>query len=132
MLASLLYGHESPLVLTRLLCAAVLPPCLRPLQDNMVIDDFKYSVKVIRRAPFIFNVQLNKSNVDVVARKLGDGGFLLQVRKREQRFCRKAAATIAVIMLHPHRSVKAASEACLSCFASADSPNTHSSTHWNL
>jgi hypothetical protein len=47
----------------------------------MVIDDYKYSVKVIRRAPFIFNVQLNKSNVDVVARKLGDGGFLLQVNK---------------------------------------------------
>ena len=77
-----------------LLC---LPSCLRPLQDNMVIDDFKYSVKVIRRAPFIFNVQLNKSNVDVVARKLGDGGFLLQVRKREQRFCRKAAAMTAVV-----------------------------------
>ncbi|KAF6253758.1 carboxyl transferase domain-containing protein [Scenedesmus sp. NREL 46B-D3] len=48
-------------------------------EDNMVIDDFKYKVKVIRRAPFIFNVQLNNSNVDVVARKLGDGGFLLQV-----------------------------------------------------
>jgi hypothetical protein len=49
----------------------------------MVIDDYKYSVKVIRRAPFIFNVQLNKSNVDVVARKLGDGGFLLQVSKAQ-------------------------------------------------
>lgn len=98
----------------------------------MVIDDFKYSVKVIRRAPFIFNVRLNKSNVDVVARKLGDGGFLLQVRKREQKFCSKPAATIAVVLLHSHRSVKAASEACLSCFVFADSHNTHSSMHWNL
>jgi hypothetical protein len=65
----------------------------------MVIDDFKYSVKVIRRAPFIFNVQLNKSNVDVVARKLGDGGFLLQVCKLVQhgRDNIAAAASIAVV-----------------------------------
>jgi hypothetical protein len=39
----------------------------------------KYSVKVVRRGPILFNVSLNKSNVDVLARKLGDGGFLLQV-----------------------------------------------------
>jgi hypothetical protein len=62
----------------------------------MVIDDFKYSVKVIRRAPFIFNVQLNKSNVDVVARKLGDGGFLLQVSKRVQHGLKTGAAIASV------------------------------------
>lgn len=44
-----------------------------------MIDGIKYHVRVIRRAPFIFNVTLNESSVDVWARKLGDGGFLLQV-----------------------------------------------------
>jgi hypothetical protein len=48
-------------------------------QDNLVIDGMKYSVKVVRRGPILFNVSLNNSNVDVLARKLGDGGFLLQV-----------------------------------------------------
>ncbi len=57
---------------------AALFPCR--CQDDLVIDDIKYHVKVIRRAPFIFNVSVNDSNVDVWARKLGDGGFLLQVR----------------------------------------------------
>jgi hypothetical protein len=49
------------------------------LQDNLVIDGIKYPVKVVRRGPIMFNVSLNNSNVDVLARKLGDGGFLLQV-----------------------------------------------------
>lgn len=44
-----------------------------------MIDSIKYSVKVVRRGPILFNVSLNNSNVDVLARKLGDGGFLLQV-----------------------------------------------------
>eukprot|EP00879_Flechtneria_rotunda_P003437 GHRR01003666.1.p1 GENE.GHRR01003666.1~~GHRR01003666.1.p1 ORF type:complete len:1583 (+),score=615.48 GHRR01003666.1:404-5152(+) len=48
-------------------------------QDDLVIDDIKYHVKVIRRGPFTFNVSVNNTAVDVVARKLGDGGFLLQV-----------------------------------------------------
>jgi hypothetical protein len=52
------------------------------LQDDLVIDSIKYSVKVVRRGPILFNVSLNNSNVDVLARKLGDGGFLLQVRGR--------------------------------------------------
>lgn len=52
------------------------------LQDNLVIDSIKYHVKVVRRGPILFNVSLNNSNVDVLARKLGDGGFLLQVRTR--------------------------------------------------
>lgn len=45
-----------------------------------MIDSMKYHVKVVRRGPILFNVSLNNSNVDVLARKLGDGGFLLQVR----------------------------------------------------
>lgn len=49
------------------------------LQDDLVINGIKYHVKVVRRGPILFNVSLNKSNVDVLARKLGDGGFLLQV-----------------------------------------------------
>lgn len=49
-------------------------------QDDLVINDIKYHVKVVRRGPIMFNVQLNQSNVDVLARKLGDGGFLLQVQ----------------------------------------------------
>jgi len=44
-----------------------------------VINGIKYHVKVVRRGPILFNVSLNASNVDVLARKLGDGGFLLQV-----------------------------------------------------
>jgi hypothetical protein len=54
-------------------------PGCHPLQDDLVIDSIKYSVKVVRRGPILFNVSLNNSNVDVLARKLGDGGFLLQV-----------------------------------------------------
>jgi hypothetical protein len=50
------------------------------MQDDLVIDDTKYHVKVIRRGPTTFNVNVNNSYVDVVARKLGDGGFLLQVK----------------------------------------------------
>lgn len=56
--------------------------CIGTLQDDLVIDDIKYHVKVIRRGPFTFNVSLNGSNVDVWARKLGDGGFLLQVTQQ--------------------------------------------------
>jgi hypothetical protein len=78
------FSKASQQLLSLWLCTAAPASCSTVLQDNMVIDDFKYSVKVIRRAPFIFNVQLNKSNVDVVARKLGDGGFLLQVSQCRQ------------------------------------------------
>lgn len=57
------------------------PHHLCTLQDDLVINDIKYHVKVNRRGPILFNVSLNDSNVDVLARKLGDGGFLLQVRR---------------------------------------------------
>lgn len=60
-----------------------LPPpdiSLINFQDDLVIEGVKYRVKVLRRGPTTFNVAVNDSNVDVVARKLGDGGFLLQVR----------------------------------------------------
>jgi len=46
-----------------------------------VINGIKYHVKVVRRGPLLFNVSLNTSNVDVLARTLGPGddGLLLQV-----------------------------------------------------
>jgi acetyl-CoA carboxylase/biotin carboxylase 1 len=62
-----------------------LPPpgiSLIHFEDDLVIEGIKYHVKVLRRGPNTFNVALNKSNVDVVGRKLGDGGFLLQVGPR--------------------------------------------------
>ena len=40
----------------------------------------KYTVKVSRRGPQSFRVFLGSSHVDVVARKLNDGGLLVQVR----------------------------------------------------
>ena len=40
----------------------------------------KYTVKVSRRGPQSFRVFLGNSHVDVVARKLNDGGLLVQVR----------------------------------------------------
>ena len=40
----------------------------------------KYTVKVSRRGPQSFRVFLGNSHVDVVARKLSDGGLLVQVR----------------------------------------------------
>jgi hypothetical protein len=39
----------------------------------------KYTVKVSRRGPQSFRVFLGNSHVDVVARKLNDGGLLVQV-----------------------------------------------------
>ena len=39
----------------------------------------KYTVKVSRRGPQSFRVFLGDNNVDVVARKLNDGGLLVQV-----------------------------------------------------
>lgn len=41
----------------------------------------KYTVKVSRRGPQSFRVFLGSSHVDVVARKLNDGGLLVQARK---------------------------------------------------
>ena len=39
----------------------------------------KYEVDVARRAPQAFRIQLGGTHVDVVARKLNDGGLLVQV-----------------------------------------------------
>lgn len=44
-------------------------------------------VKVSRRGPQSFRVFLGSSHVDVVARKLNDGGLLVQARSRTQRPC---------------------------------------------
>ena len=40
----------------------------------------KYTVRVSRRGPQSFRVLLGASHVDVVARKLNDGGLIIQVR----------------------------------------------------
>ena len=40
----------------------------------------KYAVRVSRLGPQAFRVFLGASHVDVVARKLNDGGLLVQVR----------------------------------------------------
>ncbi len=45
----------------------------------MMIAGAKYSVKVLRRGPQAFRLTLGASSVDVVARKLNDGGLLVQV-----------------------------------------------------
>jgi len=45
----------------------------------MVPAGNKYTVKVSRRGPQMFRVFLGSSHVDVVARKLNDGGLLVQV-----------------------------------------------------
>jgi len=39
----------------------------------------KYTVDVTRRAPNAFTLKLGERSVDIVARKLNDGGLLIQV-----------------------------------------------------
>ena len=41
----------------------------------------KYTVRVSRRGPQSFRVLLGPSHVDVVARKLNDGGLIIQARR---------------------------------------------------
>ncbi|KAK9805253.1 hypothetical protein WJX72_008860 [[Myrmecia] bisecta] len=59
-----------------------LPPARLTLTSfdlSFVIEGSKYSVKVSRRGPQAFRLSLGPSQVDVVARKLNDGGLLVQV-----------------------------------------------------
>ncbi|EIE18073.1 hypothetical protein COCSUDRAFT_26470 [Coccomyxa subellipsoidea C-169] len=59
-----------------------LPPArltLTAFEEAFVLDGLKYTVKVSRRGPQSFRVFLGSSHVDVVARKLNDGGLLVQV-----------------------------------------------------
>ncbi|CAL8465869.1 g5405 [Coccomyxa elongata] len=59
-----------------------LPPArltLTAFEESFVLDGLKYTVKVSRRGPQSFRVFLGSSHVDVVARKLNDGGLLVQV-----------------------------------------------------
>ncbi|GFR43976.1 hypothetical protein Agub_g5120, partial [Astrephomene gubernaculifera] len=59
-----------------------LPPpgiSLTRMEHSMVIEGFKYSVVLVRRGVGLAAVQLNGSSVDVAYRKMGDGGYLLQV-----------------------------------------------------
>ncbi|KAK9799384.1 hypothetical protein WJX73_008409 [Symbiochloris irregularis] len=59
-----------------------LPPArltLTTLEIPLVMDGFKYIVKVTRQGPQAFRLFLGPSQVDVVARTLNDGGLLVQV-----------------------------------------------------
>lgn len=44
-----------------------------------MIEGYKYCVSVARRAPDTYCVELNGSAVDVITRKMVDGGYLMQV-----------------------------------------------------
>lgn len=54
-------------------------PRLSIYRKHFAIAGLKYTVKVSRRGPQSFRVFLGSSHVDVVARKLNDGGLLVQV-----------------------------------------------------
>ena len=59
-----------------------LPPArltLTAFDTAFVIDGMKYGVRVARRGPSAFRVCLGGTHVDVVARRLNDGGLLVQV-----------------------------------------------------
>ncbi|GIM14327.1 hypothetical protein Vretimale_17212, partial [Volvox reticuliferus] len=59
-----------------------LPPpgiSLTRMEHTMVIEGFKYAVTLVRRGTGRAAVALNGSSVEVAFRKMGDGGFLMQV-----------------------------------------------------
>ena len=59
-----------------------LPPArisLVTITEEFVVDGTKYSVKVVRTGPQTIILHLGGSVVDVVARKLNDGGILIQL-----------------------------------------------------
>lgn len=59
-----------------------LPPArltLTSFTEDLCLEGVKYTVGVTRRAPDTFSLWLNGSRVDAVARRLNDGGLLVQV-----------------------------------------------------
>ena len=63
----------------------------------------KYTVGVSRRAPDTFSLWLNGSRVDAVARRLNDGGLLVQVQSPALLFthlkkCRCQTLWVACVM----------------------------------
>ena len=59
-----------------------MPPNTKSLmefKENLNIEGVLYSVIIKRISTSKFTVELNASSIDVVVRKLGDGGILLQV-----------------------------------------------------
>ena len=59
-----------------------LPPArltLTAFDTEFVVEGMKYTVHVVRRGPQAFRIALGDTHVDVVARKLNDGGLLVQV-----------------------------------------------------
>ena len=67
-----------------------LPACTRPLQlpthppTHPTPPGVKYNVKAVRQGPQALRLHLGGTHVDVVVRKLNDGGLLVQVRGGRQ------------------------------------------------
>jgi len=51
-----------------------------PLDQSPPFPGVKYSVKAVRQGPQSLRLHLGSTHVDVVVRKLNDGGLLVQVR----------------------------------------------------
>ncbi len=66
-------GCNNPVIIRRLLRRATTPP--HPTPGAGV----KYGVKAVRLGPQAFRLHLGSTHVDVVVRKLNDGGLLVQV-----------------------------------------------------
>ena len=64
-------------------CAAAprSPPAPSPAPSALPPAGAKYSVKAVRRGPQALRLHLGATSVDVVVRKLNDGGLLVQVRR---------------------------------------------------
>ena len=59
---------------------AVRQPAQNTKRGAALTAGVKYTVGVTRRAPDTFSLWLNGSRVDAVARRLNDGGLLVQVQ----------------------------------------------------
>lgn len=59
---------------------------LTKFHDQFVVDGTRYTVMVSRGGANRLRVHLNNSHVDTVARRLGDGGLLVQVCGNEGSF----------------------------------------------
>ena len=60
----------------------------------------KYEVNVSRRAPQAFRLLLGESHVDIVGRKLNDGGLLIQVRSVSSIPCLLMQRLMHLVLVH--------------------------------
>ena len=73
-----------------------------PLKTLHFTAGVKYTVGVTRRAPDTFSLWLNGSRVDAVARRLNDGGLLVQVQSpalctHTLKHCRRQMLYVALM-----------------------------------